>query len=147
MTIGAMIGDILRSLVKKPITERYPYVRKPAPERLRGKLHYDPEKCSGCMLCVKDCPAKAIELIVLDRANKRFVMRFNADRCTYCSQCVENCRFECLSMSNEEYELAALSRKPFEVYYGRDEDVQFLLDQAAQENPESADPCQPSASA
>ncbi len=147
MTIGAMIGDILRSLFKKPITERYPFERKPAPERLRGKLHYDPEKCTGCMLCMKDCPANAIEILTVDRAAKKFVMRFHTDRCTYCAQCVQNCRFNCLSMESEEYELAALSREPFVVYYGREEDVQFILDRAAQENPDGTDPCQPPAAA
>ena len=129
MPIGAMFGDIIRSLFKKPATEKYPFERRPAPERLRGKLVYDPEKCSGCQLCVKDCPADALELIVVDKANKRFIMRYHADRCTYCAQCVQNCRFECMTMSNTQWELASVSKEPFEVFYGREEDVAQLLAQ------------------
>lgn len=144
MSIGAMLGDIVRSLFKKPSTEKYPYERKPAPERLRGMLHYDATKCTGCMLCMKDCTANAIEIITIDKANKRFVMRFHADRCTYCSQCVENCRFECLNMSPEEYELAALSKQPFEVTYGREEDVKILLERTAQASSGEV-PCPPAA--
>jgi len=135
MTIGAMLGDILESLFKKPVTERYPFERKPAPERLRGKLYWEPEKCSGCQLCVKDCPADAIELIVLDKVAKRFVMRYNPDRCTYCGQCVDNCRFDCLGLSSEEWELAALNRDAFEVFYGKEEDIETLLAQTAAQYP------------
>ncbi len=132
MKIGSMLGDVVRSLFKKPATEKYPFERYPAPENLRGKLHWDPEKCSGCQLCVKDCPSDAIELITLDKANKRFVMRYDVDRCTFCNQCVMSCRFNCLDLSDQEWELAALTKEPFTVYYGRDEDVEFLLERAAQ---------------
>jgi formate hydrogenlyase subunit 6/NADH:ubiquinone oxidoreductase subunit I len=137
MKIGAMLGDIVGSLFKKPVTEMYPFQRKETPERLRGKMIWDPEKCTGCQLCVKDCPADALELIVLDKVNKRFVMRYNEDRCTFCAQCVQSCRFKCLEMSNEQWELAALNKEPFTVYYGKDEDVKFLLDRAAKEGAEA----------
>lgn len=130
--IGLMVSDVVQSFFKKPVTRRYPFERKDAPDAFRGKLVWDPAKCTGCQLCVKDCPADAIELIVVDRATKRFVMRFHADRCTYCAQCVVNCRFKCLNLSSEDWELAALTRTPFTVYYGRDEDIAALLAQAGQ---------------
>jgi formate hydrogenlyase subunit 6/NADH:ubiquinone oxidoreductase subunit I len=145
MPIGVMLSDILKSLFQKPITQRYPAERTDTPERLRGKLHWDPSKCSGCQLCIKDCPSNAIELIVLDRVNKRFVLKYYADRCTYCAQCVLNCRFKCLSMSDQQWELASRNQETFTVYYGKDEDIQFLLERTAQlehtpqEN--SAEPC------
>lgn len=140
MTIGSMLGDILKSFFKKPVTEKYPFEKTEAPENLRGKLVWNPEKCSGCMLCIKDCPSDAIELIVLDKINKRFVMRYNLDRCTFCAQCVVNCKFNCLEMSEVQWELAAVNKEPFEIYYGRDEDVQFLLEKAALGEPESGCP-------
>lgn len=132
MKIGSMLGDIVRSLFKKPVTELYPFERRPAPKNFRGKLYWQPEKCSGCQLCVKDCPSDALELVVLDKVNKRFVMRYHIDRCTFCNQCVKSCRFDCLSLSEDEWELAALSKEPFTIQYGRDEDVEFLLERAAQ---------------
>ena len=132
-----MLGQIMQSLVTAPVTESYPFVHYPEPERLRGKLFWDPQKCTGCQLCVKDCPSDALELIVIDKVNKRFVLKYHVDRCTYCSQCVENCRFKCIGLSNEEWELAASSREPFMVYYGREEDVQILLARYSREQMEA----------
>ncbi len=129
--VAAMLNDVLESLFKRPVTERYPFLRYPAPDRLRGKLLWNPEKCTGCALCSKDCPSNAIELITIDKKAKRFVLEYHADRCTYCAQCVQNCRFECLSMSHEQWELAALTKEPFTVYYGKDEDVQTILARSA----------------
>ncbi len=128
MRIGAMLGDITRSLFKKPVTELYPFIKKGAPERLRGKLLFDASKCTGCKICVRDCPANAIELHVIDKAAKRFVLRFYSDRCTFCAQCVHSCNFGAIDLSHEEWELAALSKEPFVVPCGRPEDVAALGD-------------------
>jgi formate hydrogenlyase subunit 6/NADH:ubiquinone oxidoreductase subunit I len=132
MTIGTMLSDIVSSLFTKPVTETYPFKRYPNPVRLRGKLVYDPAKCSGCQLCVKDCPADALELLVVDKVAKRFVMRYHADRCTYCAQCVESCRFKCLDMSAKDWELASVNKEPFSVYYGSEEDIQAIMARFAQ---------------
>src|SRR5512142_1267816 len=136
LPIGLMVTDVVRSFFLKPVTQKYPFERKDAPERFRGKLVWDLSKCTGCQLCIKDCPADALELIVIDRATKRFVMRFHADRCTYCAQCVVNCRFKCLELSHDEWELAALNKDPFIVHYGRTEDIESPLVQAEEESEE-----------
>ncbi len=129
MRIGAMLGDVMHSLVRRPITEKYPFDRRPAPERLRGALQFQPDKCSGCGICGKDCPANAIELITIDKKAKKFVIRYHIDRCTFCAQCVKSCNYKCLGMSNEQWELAALSREPFTVYYGNEDEVKSFLAQ------------------
>jgi formate hydrogenlyase subunit 6/NADH:ubiquinone oxidoreductase subunit I len=133
LPIGLMVGDVIRSFFSRPVTQRYPFERKEAPEQFRGKLIWDLSNCTGCQLCIKDCPADAIELVVMDRANKRYVMRYHADRCTYCAQCVVNCRFKCLSLSHEEWELASLNKEEFTVYYGRNEDVDKFRGQVSSE--------------
>jgi formate hydrogenlyase subunit 6/NADH:ubiquinone oxidoreductase subunit I len=126
MRIGAMLGDISRSLFAKPITEFYPFQKKPSPERLRGKLLFDATRCTGCKICVRDCPANALELCVIDKAAKRFVLRFHSDRCTFCAQCVFSCNFDSISLSHEAWELAALSKDGFNVPCGRPEDIAAL---------------------
>ncbi|MFZ1396248.1 MAG: 4Fe-4S binding protein [Candidatus Promineifilaceae bacterium] len=66
MKMGTMLQDIVTSLFRRPVTEQYPFEKRPAPLRTRGMLHWNPEKCTGCCLCNKDCPANAIELITID---------------------------------------------------------------------------------
>ena len=139
MTIGSMFGDVVKSLFKKPATIKYPFASSAAPEHFRGKLIWDPEKCTGCQLCMKDCPANAIEILTVDKVNKKFVMRYHMDRCTFCAQCVLNCRFNCIQMSEDQWELASTKREPFEVYYGKEEDVKALLERAAR--PETGTGC------
>jgi len=127
MRAGRLLRDMLRSLFRRPVTRRYPSEQRPVPPRLRGALQFDPTHCTGCCLCEKDCPAQALELVMVDRAAKRFVLRYHLDRCTFCAQCVQTCRFGCLQMSNERWELAATRKEPFDVYYGDEADVHALL--------------------
>ena len=135
-TIGTMLRDVVQSLFRRPITQQYPFERTETPERLRGKLVWDSSKCTGCGLCCKDCPSNAIELIVIDRQKKQFVMRYHMDRCTYCAQCVQNCRFKCMSMSNDQWELAALKKEPFTVYYGDESNIHTIFEKL---NPQPAE--------
>ncbi len=127
MNFATMLKDVLTSLVHPPVTEKYPFERQPVPARLRGMLTWDPEKCTGCELCTRDCPAEAIELYILDRKAKRFVLHYRVDRCLFCAQCVNSCARGALSMSNEQWELAALCKEPFDIHYGEDADVKAVL--------------------
>ena len=138
MSIGTMFQDILESFFKKSATRLYPVERIAAPERYRGVLSYDPSLCTGCRLCVKDCPSDAIELVILDRATKQYVVKYHMDRCIYCGQCMVNCKFSCIDMSNQDWEHAALN-KDFMVYYGREQDIAKYLESLAQPTPVPAE--------
>lgn len=127
MKLGTMLSDVFRSLFRQTATQQYPFERTQPPKRLRGKLHWDSEKCTGCSLCSKDCPANAIDVLRVDQGNKRFIVRYHADRCTFCAQCVLSCPQEALKLSPEEWELADVSKQPFTIYYGADVDVEHFL--------------------
>jgi formate hydrogenlyase subunit 6/NADH:ubiquinone oxidoreductase subunit I len=111
MRLATMFKDALRSLFARPVTRQYPRERTAAPERLRGKLEWHPENCTGCQLCTKDCPADAIQLVVLDKDSRHFELRYDMNRCIYCGQCVESCRFNCIELRQDQWELAGTARE------------------------------------
>jgi formate hydrogenlyase subunit 6/NADH:ubiquinone oxidoreductase subunit I len=127
MRIGTMFKDILRSFFTRHTTQLYPVERIAPPERYRGILSYNSSVCTGCSLCVRDCPSAAIELVILNRAARQYVMKYHLDRCIYCGQCMVNCKPKGIGMSNQEWEHAALE-KNFMVYYGTDEDINTYLE-------------------
>lgn len=135
MKPAMMIRDMLRSSARRPVTELYPIERRPAVARFRGLLHYDPEACTGCGLCSKDCPADALELVTIDKTEKRFVLHYRADRCTYCGQCAYSCRFDCITLSSEQWELARNDRSLYDIAYGRADDVRRFLEAPAEPEP------------
>jgi formate hydrogenlyase subunit 6/NADH:ubiquinone oxidoreductase subunit I len=136
MSFGSMFKDLLTSFFSAPVTEKYPFERPDTADRFRGKLHYDPSKCTGCRLCAIDCPAHALEIVIIDRAAKRFVARYDMARCIYCGQCIQSCKSKSLDLSNEDWELASLNKEPFNVNYGKDADIAALLERLANPTPE-----------
>ncbi|ALV62302.1 NADH-ubiquinone oxidoreductase chain I [Thermococcus sp. 2319x1] len=70
--------------IQKGEVKIYPPV--PVPEGFRGKLHYDPERCIGCRLCIMVCPANAMEWI--PELGK---IRHYVSRCMFCALCVDVC--------------------------------------------------------
>lgn len=76
----------------------------------RGVLDLDPERCTSCMLCVRECPTWCISLDAhhavdpatasLPRPRTINVLddfRIDMARCMHCSICVEVCPFDALA--------------------------------------------------
>jgi len=113
-----VVSIILKQLFLKPATNKFPAKYAPTstiqflekvkrgeleltppitvPPKFRGKMSYDREKCTGCKLCVRICPTKAIEFIPEEKKVKIFV-----SRCCFCAQCVEICPVDALAMTDE----------------------------------------------
>ena len=105
--LGALIPESIRQLFSKAATNMYPAVPFPTPEGFRGKLIADNSICIGCKLCVRDCPAQAIE--VVKTGEKQFKIVFYFDRCIYCGQCAESCNKNVIKITSD-HELAAYDR-------------------------------------
>jgi formate hydrogenlyase subunit 6/NADH:ubiquinone oxidoreductase subunit I len=109
---GAMLGEVISHLFKKPATVSYPFTKAEMPDNFRGKIVSQDEKCIGCKICMKDCPADGIEIVKV--AEKQFEIVIDLDKCIYCSQCVDSCPRKALNTS-KEFELASLDRSTLRV--------------------------------
>ncbi len=139
MRLIGMLQDVVKSLFVKPSTQNYPYKKRAVPARYHGRLEYDATKCTGCMMCVRDCPAETIKIEIVDRKAKQFFMTYNIGECVYCKQCVYNCRFDALHMTNQMWESASDTKEGFQLYFGKQEYIDaFLENKAAGNNPAAA---------
>ena len=111
---GVMLREVLRSLGRKSATVLYPAVKVEMPDRFRGKLRFEAEKCIGCKLCMRDCPSAAISIRKV--GDKRFEADIDLSRCIYCAQCVDTCPKKALA-ATREFELAQLNRDKLKVTY------------------------------
>ena len=85
--------DLLDKVAKQEVTLNPPIA---VPPQFRGKIAYDRENCTGCQLCVKVCPTRAIEFLPEEKKVKVFI-----SRCCFCAQCVDVCPVHTLAMTEE----------------------------------------------
>lgn len=56
-------------------------------------LSVDPAKCTGCLICLRECPAQAIT------GEKRKPHMINKEKCTRCKLCRDLCKFDAIIVS------------------------------------------------
>jgi len=62
-----------------------------------GSLKLDGSKCTGCGLCVRDCPTEAL---TASSGQEAFSLLFSHDRCLGCNRCLAICPERCLSLEH-----------------------------------------------
>jgi formate hydrogenlyase subunit 6/NADH:ubiquinone oxidoreductase subunit I len=69
----------------------------------RGLLALNLMNCTGCKACLRACPNKCIEMVVLDPQPPHWTKKRPLEspqmfigRCMYCGLCVDACRFDAL---------------------------------------------------
>jgi len=114
----AMLRTLFSQMLRKPFTNLFPlkYAPKsvndflrdvdngrkkmnppvPVPPGFRGKIKYYRDRCIGCRLCTKVCPANAV---VFQERDKK--IRYHFFRCTFCGECVKACPVKALEFTDE----------------------------------------------
>jgi formate hydrogenlyase subunit 6/NADH:ubiquinone oxidoreductase subunit I len=125
--ISPIFKRALSHLFTKPATTKYPFVRPTLPPESRGKLVYEIKACneidfecgedfrfdiksmrgSNCHVCVRDCPAHAIEIVEVDGKMRP---QIDLNNCIFCYQCVESCPRNAIKQS-DLFELATTDKK------------------------------------
>jgi formate hydrogenlyase subunit 6/NADH:ubiquinone oxidoreductase subunit I len=113
---AAFLPEILRNFFKKPATQIYPFKKYYPPDGFRGTPVLNPDNCTVCKACERDCPAEAIEISTVSQEEKRFKMMIHNDRCVHCAQCVDSCSFDAMNMTME-FELATDDRNKLKAEY------------------------------
>ncbi len=111
---GKIVDLVMTSLFRRPATVRYPAEPLPMPERFRGMLLYFASQCTGCKLCMRDCPADAITIRKV--GERRYEAVIDRGRCIMCAQCVDVCLKKALAIS-PNVELAQTRRDLLRVVF------------------------------
>jgi formate hydrogenlyase subunit 6/NADH:ubiquinone oxidoreductase subunit I len=133
--VSPIFKRAISHIFTKPATTKYPFVKPQIPEDARCKTVYEIKSCnvidigtglkdgltidvksivgSNCRVCVRDCPAAAIEIVEVEGKQRP---QIRLDKCIFCHQCVESCPRGAIT-SSIFYELAttdkcALIQKP-----------------------------------
>ena len=128
---GRVLGEVLRHIFKKAATTTYPATRAKIMPNFRGRIDFDSSKCIGCQMCVRVCPAKALEIKLSAEqppapaqvegqppvaAKRKFDCIMHLDRCVFCWQCADTCPKAAL-IKTQDFELAHTSHKALVRHY------------------------------
>lgn len=110
------LATTLSTAFRRPVTVQFPETRRELPVRQRSfpvltwDFDHDEPFCTGCMVCVRNCPVECMTAVMQDnprhplgQSNRRKIIeKFWIDygRCMRCNICVEVCNFEAIVMDN-----------------------------------------------
>lgn len=110
----------LRTMFTKPVTIRYPKVKRPLADGFRGRHAFvrDPqtgrERCVACTKCAQVCPSQCIyiDYTIDPETGARVLTKYEIDawRCIFCGYCEEVCPVNAIVLT-EYFEYSSYDRK------------------------------------
>jgi len=91
-----MTPNVIRNLLRKKATRRYPREIRPTFENVRGALFNDIAKCTFCGICAIKCPSQCI---TVDK--KAGIWIYDPFACVFCGICADICPAESLHQQSE----------------------------------------------
>ena len=94
-----MKSDVLvamvRNLFSRPMTVQFPHQSIPIADGYRGEQQFDVTTCTGCGLCSRICPNRAIELVEApDEYKEKYPKKYpriDLGKCCFCALCQDMC--------------------------------------------------------
>lgn len=108
----------LKYMVRKPVTEIYPYKKKDMFPRFKGPTSFvvdektGDHRCIACDLCAKICPSSCIIIDKVRGEDKKFHLqgyKVDYSLCSLCSLCIEVCPTDALTHA-KDYDIPAFSQ-------------------------------------
>ena len=97
--LTVLLSQMVGTLLRHRVTLDFPFGPPEIAQGYRGRIAIDPDRCRGCSLCVRDCPAFALEI---QREDKNvFQLIYYPERCAFCGQCEASCTFGAITQTNE----------------------------------------------
>jgi ech hydrogenase subunit F len=91
-----MTPNIMRNLVVKKSTRRYPVETREPFAKVRGELINDIERCIFCGTCEIKCPSRCLQV-----DKKACIWTYDPMACVYCGVCVDTCPAKSLSQRTQ----------------------------------------------
>jgi hydrogenase-4 component H len=98
-SLAYLLPQMIEAARRGPRTVAYPFGPAVIPAGCRGVVRMHRDLCRGCGLCVRDCPAYALEL-ELGPTRGQYRLLYYPHRCAYCGQCELSCTFGALYHDN-----------------------------------------------
>lgn len=92
-----MFKKSLSNTFKSSYTKNYPFIKRDTPKNFRGKISLDTDKCIGCGLCTRICPAEGVTKRI---EGEHTIIEFNLGSCTFCGLCADSCPKGAITLSN-----------------------------------------------
>lgn len=106
MRLPSLLREVWSNLFRRPATVKYPFKRLSVPPSYRGKHEVLRDRCTGCGLCAKICPAFAI---TMESTGDRSFPTIDLSKCIFCYQCEDVCPRGAIRRGRD-FELASWSK-------------------------------------